>query len=92
MFYVISYDITNDKRRRLVSNYLEAYGIRVQYSVFESEINKTQVEILKKGLKKIINKNEDTIRIYNICGECRKKIETLGLNKGEFYDKEYLIY
>ncbi len=91
MFYVISYDITNDKRRRLTVKYLESYGIRVQYSVFEAELSKEQILSLKKGINKVIDKKNDTVRIYPVCAECRKGIETIGINKGSYYDEEYII-
>lgn len=91
MFYVVSYDITNDKRRRKVVKYLESYGIRVQYSVFETELNQDQLKKLIKGLKKQIKKDEDTIRIYPISKESRKYIVTIGIDKGKFYDKDFLI-
>jgi len=35
MHYVVAYDITNDKRRKKLSDLLETYGVRVNYSVFE---------------------------------------------------------
>jgi len=91
MFYVISYDITSDRRRSKVAKYLESYGIRVQYSVFETEINQDQLKALVKGLKKRINKSKDTIRIYPISKESRKYITTIGKDKGKYYDKDYII-
>ena len=91
MFYVICYDIVNDKRRRRVVKYLESYGVRIQYSVFESELNKIQLNKLTKGLSKEINKKEDSIRIYSLCAECRKQIMGIGLDKGRFYDEDYIV-
>ena len=35
MFYLICYDVVNDRRRNRVSRLLEGYGLRVQKSVFE---------------------------------------------------------
>lgn len=37
--YLIIYDITDNKRRRKVSKILEKYGIRIQFSAFECELN-----------------------------------------------------
>ncbi|BBE31742.1 CRISPR-associated endoribonuclease Cas2 3 [Tepiditoga spiralis] len=91
MFYVVSYDITDNKKRNKIIKYLESYGVRVQYSVFEAELNETQLNSLKRNLKKSINLNEDTIRIYPLCSECRKKIETIGIDKGSYYKKDFLI-
>ena len=47
MKYLITYDIENNKRRKKVSDELEAYGYRVNFSVFECELNKTKMNILK---------------------------------------------
>lgn len=91
MFYVICYDIVNDKRRRRIVKYLESYGVRIQYSVFESELNKNQLGKLIKGLKKEMDKKNDSIRIYALCAECRKQIMSIGLDKGRFYDEDYII-
>ncbi len=91
MFYVISYDVSNDKRRRLISKYLESYGIRVQYSVFECELNTTEIGRLLKGLKKSMDKKEDSIRIYPLCINCRRGIISIGNDKGKYYDEDFLI-
>jgi len=51
MFYVISYDVSDDKKRRKLAKYLESYGVRVQYSVFETELNDTQVSKMIRGIQ-----------------------------------------
>ncbi len=91
MFYVVSYDIADDRRRNRISKYLQSYGIRVQFSVFEMELSKEQSGIMKKGLKKLIEKKEDSIRVYQICADCRTKIESIGVDKGHYYDEKFLI-
>lgn len=91
VFYVVSYDIVDDKRRRHVAKYLESYGVRVQYSVFETELSEDQLKAMIKGLKSKIKKSEDTIRIYAIPKDFREKIVTLGTDKGSFYDKDIHI-
>ena len=35
MKYLVTYDIINDKKRTKLSDLLETYGYRVNYSVFE---------------------------------------------------------
>ena len=67
MFYVISYDITDNKRRNKIAKLLEGFGERVQHSVFECEFDdKKKEEYLTKRIEKIMNTDEDTIRIYKI--------------------------
>lgn len=79
MRYVISYDISDDKRRRLVAKIMEGYGYRVQYSVFECDLSKTQLRTLKKGLRPLVNKLEmDSIRFYALPVDALDKVEVLG--------------
>ena len=58
MIYFISYDIADSKRRREVSKILENFGIRIQYSFFECEMEKSQLKKLKNEILKIIQKKE----------------------------------
>jgi len=75
MHYVVAYDITNDKRRKKLSDLLETYGVRVNYSVFEIELNETKKEKLlyEIELKKLINPKYDSLRFYHICQNCIEK-------------------
>ena len=90
MVYFISYDIANSKRLSKVSRLLQNFGIRIQYSFFECEMEKSQLEVLKEALLKIINKKQDSIRIYPICEDCIRETSTLG--EGDiFVPKNFLI-
>jgi len=54
MLTVIAYDITDDRRRERVSTFLEDYGLRVNYSVFECELEGeefAQVWAARNGLR-----------------------------------------
>jgi len=55
-FVVIAYDITDDKRRRKLAKFLEGYGDRVQYSVFEARLNKRQLMYVAGKIKRLIVK------------------------------------
>lgn len=79
MFYLVCYDIVNNGRRTKVSNLLEAYGLRVQKSVFECVLDDKQQEALQKRLSKLLNKREDQIRFYPLSAHCRGKVVVLGL-------------
>jgi len=81
MFYVISYDIPDDKRRLKVAKILLDFGGRVQYSVFEAILTKELLEKMVFRLKRAALEQEDSIRIYRLCGECEKVIDILGLGK-----------
>ena len=81
MFFLISYDIEDDKKRNKIAKLLENYGTRVQYSVFECIISQKQIEEIKEEAKKITDSNTDSIRFYFICENCVKKINILGIGE-----------
>jgi len=66
MKYLITYDISNDKRRTKLSTLLDKYGQRVNYSVYECELNQGQFDKLlyEIELQKLLNKKYDSFRLY----------------------------
>jgi len=73
MHYLITYDIEDNKRRKKISDLLEGYGFRVNYSVFEFYLNDKELNEILKEAKEILNKKVDSFRIYRICESCLKK-------------------
>ncbi|MCT7464795.1 CRISPR-associated endonuclease Cas2 [Aliarcobacter cryaerophilus] len=91
MKYLITYDIENNKRRNKVSDELEAYGYRVNFSVFECELNKTKMKKLIQKLEELIDKKKDSLRFYHLCENCVPKSFEL-CNREEIFEKrEYFI-
>jgi len=78
MLYVISHDIPDDRRRAKVAKILRDFGQRVQYSVFEAELDENLLSKLRNRLKNAIIEQEDSIRVYRICKQCKGLIEILG--------------
>lgn len=83
MIYFISYDISNCKRRAKVARILGNYGLRVQYSFFECEMEQAQLDGLKDELLSVLERKEDSLRIYPICRDCARTAITCG--KGSIY-------
>jgi CRISPR-associated protein Cas2 len=66
---LVAYDVrteTADGRRRLrkVAKICSNYGQRVQLSVFECSVTGAQLEQLEYELTRIINSEQDSLRIY----------------------------
>lgn len=91
MKYLITYDIENDKRRKKVSDELETYGYRVNYSVFECELNQTKLKKLIIKLEELINKKVDSLRFYHLCENCIPKSFELGNREEIFESREFFI-
>lgn len=78
LFYVIAYDIPDDRRRRKIAELLEGYGRRVQLSVFEACLETYQVEELCDRLQRRIQPTEDHIRIYPLSRHTQATVLVLG--------------
>jgi CRISPR-associated protein Cas2 len=75
MLYVISYDISVDKRRTRIAKLLEGYGQRVQWSVFECDLTERQYAALRKRLARILKPDEgDSLRTYRLCAACAREV------------------
>ena len=77
MFVIVSYDISEDKRRTKIHDILSSYGQWMQYSLFECDLTKTEYAKLRSRLNKIINSETDSIRFYFLCSCCQNKIERI---------------
>lgn len=69
-FYVIAYDISDDKRRSKVVKILEKVGNRVNLSVFECMLTDVQYNKVYSRLEKVVVKREDYVNIYCLCKDC----------------------
>ncbi|MEX2381587.1 MAG: CRISPR-associated endonuclease Cas2 [Opitutales bacterium] len=79
--YLVSYDIANPKRLRQVAKTVEAYGTRLQYSVFECPLDGLRLEKLKAALWEIIHHEADQVLFVSLgpaAGDASLIIESLG--------------
>jgi len=90
MFYSICYDISDDHRRLKIAKLLEDFGQRVQYSVFEANMERDELDRLKRRAMSILHAEEDSLRIYPLCAGCTRRIEVLGQGKIT-EDPEFII-
>ncbi len=74
MFFLVS----DDRRRLKVAKVLKDYGARVQFSVFEANLEPDQAERLKERVTEILDQEEDTLRLYPLCAACMPRIVVLG--------------
>ena len=87
MMVLITYDVdfseeSGMKRLRKVARVCEKYGVRVQNSVFEMIVDSAQLVEIKHSFLKIIDKNKDSVRFYNLGKKWEGKVEILGKEKG----------
>ena len=86
MFILIAYDVsTTDKagqrRLRRVARACEDYGVRVQKSIFECRVGKTEWAVLRSRLLKEMNPRQDSLRFYHLDEDTRDRTEHHGLKE-----------
>ena len=92
---LITYDVRTEDtagRRRLakVAKICVNYGQRVQNSVFECKLDSAQLTVVRDKLKKVIDEERDSLRIYNLGNNYANKIEHYGV-KASYDPEEPLI-
>jgi CRISPR-associated protein Cas2 len=74
-WYLVCYDIRNDRRLRKVAKHLEGHGTRVQYSIFRCYLSATQVQKLRWELTEHFVKPEDDVLFIPLCSRCVEGME-----------------
>ena len=96
MLVLITYDVSvisdgGQKRLRNIAKICLDYGMRVQNSVFECEVDPAQFVFLKTELLKIYNENEDSLRFYMLGKKGRQRVEHFGAKKIDDIVSDVLI-
>jgi CRISPR-associated protein Cas2 len=88
MLFVVAYDIPDDGTRTQIADELGNWGYRVQYSVFECDLDQTRYRQMVTRLRKLVCAR-DSIRIYRACQACAGEIILLGRSKPVTRDADY---
>jgi CRISPR-associated protein Cas2 len=82
-FYVVAYDIPDDRRRTRVHKVLSGFGQWTQYSLFECFLTSKERILLRDKLDRVLVPEEDSVRFYPLCEGCLEKVKTVGGPKPE---------
>ena len=91
MLYIIAYDIADDGRRTHIADTLKDFGRRVQYSVFEAQLDTALLAALRQRVERIVDLEDDSVRIYALCGECEEKVTIIGQGRRTTEEKLYVV-
>lgn len=64
--YVISYDISDPKRWRLIFRLMKGYGEWLQLSVFQCRLSRARVLEVEAALRERMNQREDHVLILDL--------------------------
>jgi len=96
MMVLVSYDVcTLDKagkrRLRRVAKACQNRGQRVQFSVFECEVDPAQWVALKNELVELIDPESDSLRFYYLGAEWRRRVEHCGAKEVRDLGEDLLL-
>ena len=83
MLVLVTYDVRTVEpggvaRLRRVAKACRDFGQRVQFSVFEIEVNPAQWAILKAKLERLIKPEHDSLRYYYLGANWQRRVEHVG--------------
>ena len=83
MLVLVTYDVNTlepggKKRLRKVARACEDFGQRVQFSVFEIEVDPAQWAKLKARLEGVIEPTHDSLRFYYLGANWTRRVEHVG--------------
>lgn len=83
MLVLITYDVNTEtesgkRRLRKVAKECTNYGQRVQNSVFECIMYAAKAREVKAKLERLIDKEKDSLRFYNLGNNYKSKVEHIG--------------
>jgi CRISPR-associated protein Cas2 len=83
MMVLVSYDVSTkseggERRLRQVAKSCRDFGQRVQYSVFEIELDPAQWVLLRQKLCSLIEVKYDSLRFYYLGSHWQQKVEHVG--------------
>lgn len=90
MFYIVSYDISDNRKRTKVAKILLDYGTRVQFSVFECILDDDLLKKMTSRILKVVSE-DDGIRIYALCAKCKATIKVFGRGKVTEDENVYIL-
>lgn len=83
MMVLVTYDVSTvtaqgRSRLRRVAKACQDYGQRVQFSVFEIEVDPAQWTLLRRRLLDLIDASTDSLRFYMLGAKGQSKVEHVG--------------
>ena len=86
MLVLVTYDVSTvtksgESRLKAIAKACEGFGMRVQNSVFECDIDPAQWENLKTRLLRIMSEKNDSLRFYFLGSNWERRIEHHGFQR-----------
>jgi CRISPR-associated protein Cas2 len=96
MLVLVTYDVETTSpsgaaRLRRIAKACRDWGQRVQYSVFECEVDPAQWTSLKARLIGLIDPERDSLRFYQLGSDWRRRVEHVGAKPATDFDGPLIV-
>jgi CRISPR-associated protein Cas2 len=96
MLVLVTYDVSTTKiggarRLRRVAKACQNLGQRVQFSVFEIEVDPAQWTALKARLEGIIDRDCDSLRYYYLGANWQRRVEHVGAKPAQDFGRPLIV-
>ena len=88
---IVAYDIADPRRLNKVAKIIKDYGIRVQKSIFEVDIDGRRFNEMKGRVEDLIEASEDGVKYFPLCEKCAGTVEIMGQGVYIDPDEEYQV-
>lgn len=85
---IAAYDVAADARRARLAALLQAYGDRVQRSVFVIRTDAEELTRLRERAEQMLDLDEDSLYFFGQCGRCWEELVCLG----QAHAREAVLY
>ena len=96
MLVLVTYDVSTTtiggpRRLRRVAKACQNFGQRVQFSVFEIEVDPAQWTALKARLEGIIDPGHDSLRYYYLGANWQRRVEHVGAKPAQDFSGPLIV-
>lgn len=91
MNMIIAYDIADARRLVKIGRIMEDYGLRVQKSIFEAEIDERRFHEMKGRIELLIDKEMDGVKYFPLCNRCADRPIAIGICAESPHDDPWTI-
>ena len=88
---IVAYDIAEPRRLNKVAKVVKDYGVRVQKSIFEVEVDGRRFAEMKARVEEVIEASEDGVKYFPLCEKCAGTVEIIGQGVFVDPDEEYYV-
>jgi CRISPR-associated protein Cas2 len=91
MNMLVAYDIANPRRLQRIARIMKDYGLRVQKSIFEVDVNPRLFAEMRRRTEAAMDPTEDGVKYFPACKGCCEVWFSIGAGGPQFDRSPWLV-